>query len=499
MQIPVELVRQIELLLTRCRSYQFTCDDDTREYLLSRLESARNVAEYVLLHISDSVTTHHTGQYLRELHSRIIRYIESPQILDIATSPSCSEVSVGFASETVFSTHRHVRGRPMKVINLDLVEHLREAGYTWVDIAASLMVSRTTLWRRVSEAGATFGSFTVISDAELDVIVRRYQDAHPHSGQSILLGHLLSIGIRVQRHRVRSSMDRVDPLRKELRWHQTISRRSYSVPGPNSLWHIDGHHSLIRWRFVVHGCTDGYSRYLVYLDAATNNRADTVFGLFRTATFVCGIPSRVRTDKGGENSMVCYFMIATQGTGRGSHIAGSSCHNQRIERTWRDVYRCVCSTYHSVFYTLEAEGVLDPDNDIDLFVLHSVYLPRLRHSLKEFAAAWNMHPMRTERNWSPRKIWFNGVVNPTNSNQRGIANIFDPPLLDQAMSSFGTDPNGPLPADDGVTTVVVPDTACPLSDEQLDEFQSSFDALTPCDDFGVSIFLAAKEKLKELL
>ena len=33
-------------------------------------------------------------------------------------------------------------------------------------------------------------------------------------------------------------------------WFNTIIRRVYSVQGPNSLWHIDGLHCLIRWRFV---------------------------------------------------------------------------------------------------------------------------------------------------------------------------------------------------------------------------------------------------------
>ena len=33
----------------------------------------------------------------------------------------------------------------------------------------------------------------------------------------------------------------------------------------NSLWHIDGHHSLIRWHVVVHGGIDGFSRMITYL------------------------------------------------------------------------------------------------------------------------------------------------------------------------------------------------------------------------------------------
>ena len=111
-----------------------------------------------------------------------------------------------------------------------------------------------------------------------------------------------------------------------MRWHQTISRRSYWVPGPNSLWHIDGHHSLIRWRFVVHGCVDGFSRMIPYLSCCTDNLAATVLRLFRQATSEFGIPSRVRSDRGGENTLVCYFMVSQRGPGRGSHIAGSSVH-----------------------------------------------------------------------------------------------------------------------------------------------------------------------------
>ena len=85
----------------------------------------------------------------------------------------------------------------------------------------------------------------------------------------------------------------------------------------------------------------GFSRYIVFLHCSTNNCASTVLDLFMMATYECGIPSRVRSDRGGENVLVCAYMVATRGTLRGSHIAGSSHHNQRIERLWRDVFRCV--------------------------------------------------------------------------------------------------------------------------------------------------------------
>ncbi len=65
-------------------------------------------------------------------------------------------------------------------------------------------------------------------------------------------GFLQSRGIHVQRYHVRQSIRRVDPVYCSARWNQTITRRVYNVAGPNSLWHIDSHHSLIRWRLVMY-------------------------------------------------------------------------------------------------------------------------------------------------------------------------------------------------------------------------------------------------------
>ena len=69
----------------------------------------------------------------------------------------------------------------------------------------------------------------------------------------MMLGHLHSRNVFVQRQHVRSSLVRIDPVGRSLRWFNTIRRHVYSVGGPNSLWHIDGLHCFIRWRFVIHG------------------------------------------------------------------------------------------------------------------------------------------------------------------------------------------------------------------------------------------------------
>ncbi len=203
------------------------------------------------------------------------------------------------------------------------------------------MISRTTLWRRLQEAGVSFSSHTEISDSDLDGVMEVLVGKYPKNGIIMMWGRLRSLGLYVTRQRVYESLCRVYSLGVACRRSRTISRRVYSVPCSNSLWHIDGLHCLIRWKVVIHGGIDGYSRRIVYLRASDNNRAETVLDLFRQAVEKYGWPSRVRSDKGGENVDVARAMIFSRGPGRRSHLTGSSVHNQRIERLWRDTFRCV--------------------------------------------------------------------------------------------------------------------------------------------------------------
>ena len=109
------------------------------------------------------------------------------------------------------------------------------------------------------------------------------------------------------------------------------------------------------------GCeVDGYTRAIVYVQCSGNNRADTVLQLFVEATDTFGVPSRVRSDQGRENIMVARYMLANRVLHRGSMIVGSSVHNQRIERLWRDLHHCVTVLYYRLFYYLVHERVLKP-------------------------------------------------------------------------------------------------------------------------------------------
>ena len=128
----------------------------------------------------------------------------------------------------------------------------------------------------------------------------------------------------MQRRRIRESLNRVDARNSALKCGALVSRRVYFVSWTNSLWHLDGHHSLIRWGFVIHGCIDGFSRRVIF-PSCSNNLASTVLGLFENAIDQDGRlwPSRIRVDYGVENTAVGGAMVLGRGACRGSYIAGS--------------------------------------------------------------------------------------------------------------------------------------------------------------------------------
>jgi hypothetical protein len=133
----------------------------------------------------------------------------------------------------------------------------------------------------------------------------------------------------------------------------------------------------------------------MFLRCNTNNLAETVLNLFHIAINE-NYGHLVSTDYGVENVLVCDEMVAQQGEGRGSFIAGSSPKNQRIERLWRDVFTCVCQFYYYTFYAMEQTAILDVENSIYIFALHLVFTSRINTALDDFAAMFNNHRLSTE-------------------------------------------------------------------------------------------------------
>ncbi|XP_077978536.1 uncharacterized protein LOC144433983 isoform X2 [Glandiceps talaboti] len=381
-------------------------------------------------------------------------------------------------------------GRRRLEISKDQLEHLRSLFFPWQKIADMLQVSVSTIQRRRKEFGLseTFEGYSDITDDELDAIHGTITGngtegpLTPNIGRRRFIGALRSRGLRIQRWRVTECLRRVDPVGTALRWRMTIHRRKYYVPTPNSLWHIDSAHKLIRYKLITHVCIDGKTRLLIYVSCCNNNTADTVLNLFTNGVKQWGLPSRVRSDCGMENLYVGQYMIEHRGAGRGSIITGSSVHNSRVERAHRDIYLGVLAFYARIFVAMEDDGILDILDDVHLYCLHYVYIPRINRSLEEFIGQMNNHPVSSERNQSPLQMWEKGMLENMHSGHTA--------LTPTEIEEYGVDPEGVLSVEDDDYQVNVFPPAFDLSDEQLN--------LMPCplqndENYGINLFLQCVE------
>ena len=477
----------LDALLVVCELERNTISKNVIEVIINNLETC---VEFLLQIIP---TLHDTRNDVTEIaiNLQVIYrdWCRKLSELQLRYRPNCTHLAVySICQPEVMMSDRP--GRPKYIISEEVLLNLKSLGYTWQEVSSLLLVSRTTLWRRVEELGLRDRiGFSTVTDEELDQIVQSFISVHGcHVGFSMVYGHISSLGMKVQRDRVRACLRRVDPQNSRLRWATVITRRTYSVPGPNSLWHIDGHHSLINWGLVIHGCIDGFSRLICFLKCGTNNKKQTVEALFLEATEKYSWPSRIRTDHGGENVLVWQHMIEKRGEGRGSVLCGSSTQNQRIERLWRDLFRCVCSTFYYTFVAMEEEGILDRDNDLHKFILHFVFLPRINVAIDSFVNAWNRHPMRTEHNWSPEQMWVNGMVDSTNRHLLAVADVRNESEQSEDLTWFGHDPQAPLPPDDGLSTVEVNDLEINLPEELIHILYQEVDPTRESMNFGVDIY-----------
>lgn len=145
--------------------------------------------------------------------------------------------SAMYLAPTLSESQRR-RGRPRFDISCDQLEYLSSMSFSWTKIASMLGVSRMTIYRRRMEYGITSSGIS-ISDDDLKSVLQRISAEQPALGETMMWGRIKSMGFHVTRKRLRTALKEIDPLQRALRWSTQIARRQpYSVPGPNSLWHI---------------------------------------------------------------------------------------------------------------------------------------------------------------------------------------------------------------------------------------------------------------------
>ena len=108
--------------------------------------------------------------------------------------------------------------------------------------------------------------------------------------QKLIVDHHLSVSKEFVRHALKI----LDPEGVEKRSKNRLQRRQYNGKGPNFLWHLDGYDKIKPYGFCIHGCIDGYSRQVMWLEVGrTNNHPGVIANYFLNCVQRIGGTARV--------------------------------------------------------------------------------------------------------------------------------------------------------------------------------------------------------------
>ena len=223
-------------------------------------------------------------------------------------------------------------------------------------------------------------------------------------------------GVHVRPTLVRRLLAELDPSgsQRGIRKLRRRLRPQYNVAGPRSLYHCDAHEKLAhKWLIWFHGCVDGHSRKVIYLQARDNKRSAVVRDIYLDGMRREGWSSRTRWDKGSENVLAIREQVnrhldqdVPASGARGSALTGRSIDNTRMEGQWRYTREQVTDQVDDCFEGMHRTSkVLNPDDPHHMFCLHAVFLHPMWHgdgecysviqrALDDMTGMWNEHPIR---------------------------------------------------------------------------------------------------------
>ncbi|KAH0567784.1 hypothetical protein KQX54_013739 [Cotesia glomerata] len=213
----------------------------------------------------------------------------------------------------------------------------------------------------------------------------------------------LEYNLQVKRDTVYELLKIIDPDGLANRFDNKLRRRQYVSPGPNFIWHLDGYDKLKKFGFAIHGCIDGFSRTVLWLEVATTNNdpAVTAHYFLKTVKRLKFLPTIIRSDKDSENGIIGELQICLRKrhrdklAGDNSFIQGKSVKNQRIESYWGRMRQHTVDFYIQFFMCMQEKGLFDGSN-LHIKCLQFYFGPLIKHDLDNNRKLWNEHRIRRQ-------------------------------------------------------------------------------------------------------
>lgn len=157
------------------------------------------------------------------------------------------------------TVHTGKRERPRKELNLGFLAEATSSHRTveLEELADLMGTHRNALQRHMKRRNVEKQYY---SNFDPYPLVRTLKEKKTESGLQYVTGFPRKHGLRVQKRLVISSLKPIDGLGIVLRNRKVTIGKKYSIKRPHALWHLDGHHKMIRWGVVIHGFADGFDR-----------------------------------------------------------------------------------------------------------------------------------------------------------------------------------------------------------------------------------------------
>ena len=190
-----------------------------------------------------------------------------------------------------------------------------EGGFTGAEILEFLplrhgyVMSISTLKKWRKEKGMRKRPLEAIRNGTSDIF-EAVRDELSGSGADIgyrrIHKALESKGYICRRDDVRQIVKQLNPDSVKLKKRRRLHRRRYVANCPNFVWHIDGRDKLKPFGFIIHGCIDVFSRYLIWLEVASSNKIPESIAKFYLDAVkgLEGIPLQINVGNGTEHSLI---------------------------------------------------------------------------------------------------------------------------------------------------------------------------------------------------
>ena len=131
---------------------------------------------------------------------------------------------------------------------------------------------------------------------------------------------------------------------------------------------------------------------------------------------------------------------------------------------------------------MERQFLLDPDNEVHLYALQFIYMPRINNALSLFVDQWNNHPIRTAANHSPLQLWTKSFYEIVS-----CGGTYADRLLEEPVNSSIED-EGPIPEIQTSNNVIIPRSTLDLNEEQITMLNELFNWETDDRNYGMQLY-----------